>query len=98
MRPCHQVPSQERGQAGRIQPVRLDLRVGNQPRLERVSQDHFLHFLDLFEQVVRQAPVPARFEHRLARPFQALEKLNETGRRVPLNAGFLQLPAPFVLC
>jgi hypothetical protein len=94
----HQVAPQQGAQAQRVEPVGLDLRVGDEPGLERVRQHDLLDFVDLFEQVVRQAPVPARLQHRLARPFQTFEELNEAGRGVALNAGFPQLPAPFVLC
>jgi hypothetical protein len=62
-----------------------------------VGEHDLIHFIDLFEQVVRHTLVPACLQDRLARPFKALEKLNEAGRAGSLNAGFPQLPAPFVL-
>ena len=64
----HEVAAQERGQRLRIKPVGLDLRVGDEPRPERMRQNHFLDLLDVFEQIVCQSPVPARFEH----PFDKL--------------------------
>ncbi|MEO7317667.1 MAG: hypothetical protein ABIZ56_01625, partial [Chthoniobacteraceae bacterium] len=90
----HQVAAQECAQRVRVEPVRFDLRGGDEPRFERMRQDHFFDLLDVFEQIVREPPVPARFEHRLARPLQSLEELNEAVRGVPLNAGFPQRPGP----
>ena len=94
----HEVAPQQRSQAQRVEPVGLDLRVGDEPRFERMGQHHLFHLVDLFEQVVREAPVPARLQHRFALPLQALEELNEAGTGVALDAGFPQFPAPFVLC
>jgi hypothetical protein len=50
--PCHQVPSQQSPERKRIEPIGLDLRVGNQSRLERMGQYHFFHLLDLFQHIV----------------------------------------------
>ena len=94
----HEVAPQQRSQAQRVEPVGLDLRVGDEPGLERVRQHDLLDFVDLFEQVVREVPIPARLQNRLARPLQALEELNEAGRGIALNASLPQFPAPFVLC
>ena len=47
--PRHQVPAQECAQGKGIQPIGLNLRIGDQPGLKRVGQHHFFHFLNLFE-------------------------------------------------
>ncbi len=72
--PRQQVPTQERRQSKSVQPIGLDLRIGNQPRLERMRQHHLIHFLEFFEQIMGQAPVPARFQDRFTRPLQRTEK------------------------
>src|SRR6266536_5493210 len=92
----HQVAPQQRAQCVGIEPVRLDLGIGNEARLIGMGQHHFFHLLDLFELVVDYAPVPARFHHRFARPFQAGKKLSETAARVALYPSLSQLAASLV--
>src|SRR5206468_11482926 len=94
----HQVAPQQRAQCVGIEPVRLDLRIGNQPRLVGMGQHHLLYPFELFKLIVNAAPIPARFHYRLAWPSQARKKLSETKRRVALHAGFPQLPASLIHC
>src|SRR6266480_2322028 len=94
----HQVAPQQRAQCVGIEPVRLDLRIGNQPRLVGMGQHHLLYPFELFKLIVNAAPIPARFHYRLAWPSQARKKLSETKRRVALHAGFSQLPASLIHC
>src|SRR6266496_1140806 len=94
----HQVAPQQRAQCVGIEPVRLDLRIGNQPRLVGMGQHHLLYPFELFKLIVNEAPIPARFHYRLAWPSQARKKLSETKRRVALHAGFPQLPASLIHC
>jgi hypothetical protein len=72
----------------RIQPVGLDLRIGNEPCLGRVSQHHLLNLIQALQLVVNQTPIPAGLHYRLARPVQAPKKLSETARSITLNTGF----------
>src|SRR5438552_14202452 len=94
----HQVAPQQRAQCVGIEPVRLDLRIGNQPRLVGMGQHHLLYPFELFKLIVNAAPIPARFHYGLAWPSQARKKLSETKRRVALHAGFSQLPASLIHC
>ena len=94
----NEIAAQQRAQGVRVEPVGLDLRIGDEPRLERMGQNDLFDLLDLFEKIVGEPPVPAGFEHRLARPSEGFEELNQAVRGVPVNAGFPQRPAPFVLC
>src|SRR6266542_3064002 len=94
----HQVAPQQRAQCVRIEPVRLDLRIGNEPRLVGMGQHHLLYPFELFKLIVNEAPIPARFHYRLVWPSQARKKLSETKRRVALHAGFPQLPASLIHC
>src|SRR5206468_8978590 len=94
----HQVAPQQRAQCVGIEPVRLDLRIGNQPRLVGMGQHHLLYPFELFKLIVNAAPIPARFHYRLAWPSQARKKLSETKRRVALHAGFSLLPASLIHC
>src|SRR5947207_15261925 len=93
-----QVAPQQGAQCVGIEPVRLDLRIGNQPRLVGMGQHHLLYPFELFKLIVNAAPIPARFHYRLAWPSQARKKLSETKRRVALHAGFSPLPASLLHC
>src|SRR6266446_2856194 len=94
----HQVAPQQRAQCVGIEPVRLDLRIGNQPCLVGMGQHHLFYPFELFKLIVNEAPIPARFHYRPAWPSQARKKLSETKRRVALHAGFPQLPASLIHC
>src|SRR5439155_2543403 len=69
-----------------VQPVGLDLGIGNEPCLVRMGQHHFLNLLKLFELLMHQAPVPARFHHRLAWTIQTGEKLRKTIRGIAFHS------------
>src|SRR6478735_7992990 len=74
-----------------IEPISLDLRIGNQSRLIRMSQHHLFHLLKLFQLVVDQAPVPARFHHCFARTIQPGKESSKTTRRVCFHSPLPQL-------
>src|SRR5438067_6996701 len=80
----------------RIEPVRLDLRIGNEARLIGMGQHHFLPLARSLRARRGLSPVPARFHHRFARPFQARKKLSETAARVALYPSLSQLAASLV--
>ena len=69
-----------------VQPVGLDLGIGNEPCLVRMGQHHFLNLLKLFELLMHQAPVPARFHHRLAWTIQTGQKLRKTIRGIAFHS------------
>src|ERR1700757_1680802 len=74
----------------RIEPISLDLRVRYQPCLMRMSQHH------LFQLVVNQAPVPARFHYRFTWSIQTGKKLRKPACTVAFNSSFAQLAPAFV--
>src|SRR5438067_12783231 len=96
MRPGNQIPPQERGQSVCIQAIGFDLGIGYQSRFKRMSQHH--HLLNLAQQIVNAAPVPARFQHHFALASQAAKKLSETKSCVAVNPASPKLPASLVYC
>src|SRR5205823_11429750 len=67
-----------------------------QSRLEWMSQHHLFYLLNLAQQIVNAAPVPARFHHHFALAIQAREKLIETKSSVAIYPTSLQLPASLI--
>ena len=61
-----QIATQQLSQHLRVNPVGLDLGFGDQPGFVRMRQHHFLHLVDLGQQVVEPAPIPAGFHHHFA--------------------------------
>lgn len=60
-----------------------------------MGQYDLFDLFDFLQHIVRQSPVPARFDHGFARAFQSGEKLCEAGGTHALNAGFLEFaPLP----
>ena len=92
----HQIGPEQLRQGARVEFVGLDLGLGNQARLVRMRQHHLSHFLDLLELLVEPAPVPAGFDHDLARPTQRPEELNKARGRIADNAGFADALAVLV--
>src|SRR5207249_1273447 len=82
----------------RIQPISLNLRISNQPRFERIGQDHFINGIDLLKQIVNTAPVPTCFQHHFARPFESRKRLSETKSLVGINTAPVELLASLVYC
>src|SRR5262249_1813601 len=85
-------------QGERVQRISLDLSIGNQPRLQWMGQHHFLNAVNLLEQIVNAAPVPACFHYRFAWTFQARKKLSETSSLIAVNPAPPQLPASLIYC
>lgn len=93
----HQIAAQERGEGAGVEPVGLDLRVGDQPGLERMRQHHVLDAVDLAEFVIEPAPVPAGLHHDAAGLGQTGEVRREGGGLVLIDAGLADASAGGVL-
>src|SRR5262249_31551102 len=63
-----------------------------------MGQHHFLNAVNLLEQIVNAAPVPACFHYRFAWTFQARKKLSETSSLIAVNPSPPQLPASLIYC
>ena len=98
MRSGNQITPQERGQSVCIQAIGFDLGIGYQSRFKRMSQHHLFHLLNLAQQIVNAAPVPARFQHHFALALQPAKKLSETKSCVAVNPASPKLPASLVYC
>src|SRR6266513_1582125 len=66
------------------------------PRLEWMGQHHLLYFLDLFQQIVNQSPVPTRFQDRFAWPFQTGKESRKPLLTVAFHSPFPHLLPHFV--
>lgn len=68
--------------------------------LSGMRQHDLLNSIDVLEQIVNAAPIPARFQHHSALALQPTKKLSETKSRVAPNAfgAPSQLPAPLIYC
>jgi hypothetical protein len=91
-----QVAAQRRAQSMSVQPVGLDLGIGNEPCLVRMGQHYFLNLRKLLELVMHQTPVPVRFHHRLAWTFQTGEKFSFCSLRTGEPLSFYLTPSVFL--
>ena len=92
-----QVAAQERGERTGVEPVGLDLRVGDEPGLERMRQHHVRDTVDLAELVVEPAPIPAGLHDDAAGFGQGMEVGGKSRRIVVVNAGLAEARASGVL-
>jgi len=88
MRLRDQVTPQKGTQCLGVQPIRLDLRVGNDPSFAWVGEDHPINRVNLLKNVVQPGPVPAGFYDHAVRLRQRTEVRRKRFRRI-INAGFL---------
>src|SRR5213078_4654112 len=93
----NEVASQKRSQPIGIQPVGLDLRLGNQSGLVRVGHTDRFNLFDTLEPIVDRLTVPACLNHHPALAAQRAKKLSETSSQIALDAGFPQPPASTLL-
>jgi len=85
-----EIAAQQRGQGAGIQPVGLDLRIGDEAGFEGMGQHDLLDGFQLVQHIVEQSPVPAGFQDDLAGAIQSGEELGEGRGRIAFDAGLAQ--------
>src|SRR5690606_8222497 len=88
-----EVPAQQIGELLGVELVGLDLRLGDDPRLVRVSQHDLVDSWHPVEHVVKLAPVPARLHRHFRAAGQAVENGAKPLSRVAGDASLNKAPA-----